>query len=293
VNAAGVTGAVRQAQRPPATASGLVRAVRKHPVAAFVAWFGTVGQALAFTPRVADSLPPEPFLIASTFVGLLLPAVVITRIVDGPDGVRDLRARVLRVRVRGRWYALALLGVPAVTVAVTAALTGPPRQLSASAIGTALTGGLLLQLVAVLLTVNLWEEVAWTGFVQAHLRRGRGPVAAAALTGVLFALGHVSLVAGGPPMRTAVLLTVLAAVSIPFRFLQGRVHERTGSLLVVGLVHAAGNAAAVGSVLGAGFLPRLYGENGQSVLAFALLGLVVLAVTRRRSSSPSPSVPRD
>jgi hypothetical protein len=45
-------------------------------------------------------------------------------------------------------------------VAVTAALTGPPRQLSASAVGTALTGGLLLQLVAVLLTVDLWEEVA-------------------------------------------------------------------------------------------------------------------------------------
>jgi uncharacterized protein len=92
-------------------------------------------------------------------------------------------------------------------------------------------------------------------------------------------------------VQTAVLLTVLVAVSIAFQFLQGWVHERTGSLLVVGLVHAAGNAAAVGSVLGAGLLPRLYGEDGQSGLAFALIGLVVLAAHRRPTSTPSPSVP--
>jgi MYXO-CTERM domain-containing protein len=46
-------------------------------------------------------------------------------------------------------------------------------------------------------------------------------------------------------------------------------------------------------VLGAGLLPRLYGEDGQSGLAFALLGLVVLAASRRRPSSPSRSVPSD
>ncbi len=95
-----------------------------------------------------------------------------------------------------------------------------------------------------------------------------------------FALGHAALVAGAPPAQAAVLLLLLVAVAVPFRVLQGWVHERTGSLLVVGLVHAAGNAAAVGSVLGAGMLPRLYGADGQSGLAFALLGLVVLVTVR-------------
>jgi membrane protease YdiL (CAAX protease family) len=285
VTATEATGAQLPLQpAPPTEGSGVLRAVRRHPLGAFLAWFATVGQALAFTPVVIDGLPTEPFLIASTVAGLLLPAVVVTRIADGAAGPRDLRAQVLRVRVPARWYAFAVLGVPAATVAVTAVLAGPPTQLTASSIGAALTGGLVLQLVAVLLTVNLWEEVAWTGFVQARLRRGHGPVATAALTGVLFALGHVSLVAGGPPVEVAVLMALLVAVSIPFRFLQGWVHERSGSLLVVGLVHAAGNAAAVGSLLGAGLLPRLYGEDGQSGLAFALLGLVVLAATvgRRR-----------
>jgi MYXO-CTERM domain-containing protein len=39
--------------------------------------------------------------------------------------------------------------------------------------------------------------------------------------------------------------------------------------------------------VGAGLLPRLYGEDGQSGLAFALLGLAVLAAgtaDRRRSN---------
>ena len=266
----------------PAPAGRLVRAVRFHPVAAFLAWFATVGQTLAFAPVVVGSLPTEPFLIAGTLVGLLLPAVVITWVVDGRDGLRDLRARTLRVRVPGRWYALALLGVPAATVAVTVALTGPPPDRSAPALGTALGAGLVLQLVVALATVNLWEEVAWTGFVQARLRHRYGPLGAAVRTGVPFALGHAALVVPGSPMQAVGLLLLLVALSIPFRYLQGWVHERTGSLLIAGLVHAAGNATAVSSVLGAGLLPRLYGVDGQSGLAFALLGLVVLAATTRR-----------
>ena len=271
------------APAPAAAPAGrLVHAVRAHPVAAFLAWFATVGQALAFAPVVSSSLPTEPFLVASSVVGLLLPAVVITWVVDGPAGLRDLWTRTVRLRVPGRWYALAVLGVPAATLAVTVALTGPPPDLSAPALGTAATAGLVLQLGVALATINLWEEVAWTGFVQARLRRRHGPLGAAARTGVPFALGHVALVVAGSPAQAGALLLLLVVVSIPFRYLQGWVHERTGSLLLVGLVHAAGNATAVGSVLGAGLLPRLYGVDGQSGIAFALLGVVVLAATAGR-----------
>ena len=74
----------------------LARWVRAHPVGAFLAWFFTVGWAIGFIPVVAKralsiDLPFDAFLIASTWLGLLLPAVVITRVVDGPAGVRELR----------------------------------------------------------------------------------------------------------------------------------------------------------------------------------------------------------
>lgn len=77
------------------------RLVRRHPLGALFAWFFTVGQALGFIPRIAD-LPTEPFIIAATFIGLLLPAVVVTRITDGPGGLRALGEHSFRVNVPAR-----------------------------------------------------------------------------------------------------------------------------------------------------------------------------------------------
>jgi membrane protease YdiL (CAAX protease family) len=260
-------------------------------VGAFLTWFATAGQALAFTPVVLRGqgldVPGQPFIVASTLVGLLLPALVITRVVDGPEGLRRLWAQVGRVRVPWRWYALALVGVPVATVAVTVGLFGAPDRLTPGSLAAALGAGLVLQLVVVLLSNNLWEEVGWTGFVQARLAQRHGPARAAVLVGPLFALQHVSLVAGNPLLVGVAFVVVLALLAIPFRALQGWVHARTGSLLLVGLVHAAGNAAAAGSGFagGDGMLRRLYDEpvvGSVQVLASALLGLLVLAATRAR-----------
>jgi len=80
-------------RNPSATGdTGFVGLVRRHPLTTFLVWFFTVGQAFAFAPVVARAngveLLVQPFILASTLIGLLLPAVVITRIVDGPERVR-------------------------------------------------------------------------------------------------------------------------------------------------------------------------------------------------------------
>jgi hypothetical protein len=79
----------------------------------------------------------------------------------------------------------------------------------------------------------------------------------------------------------------------PFRFLTGWIHNRTGSLFLVGLVHGMGNAVAGGSGFDTGLLAHLY--PGQAVatmahlLAFFVMGLIVLAATRSRLGHPGPS----
>ena len=83
------------------------------------------------------------------------------------------------------------------------------------------------------------------------------------------------------------MMGLLILVTIPFRFLTGWAYNRTGSLFLVGLVHGMGNAVAGGSGFGAGMLPRLYPDQGMVVgllhlVAFALIGLVVLVATRGR-----------
>jgi uncharacterized protein len=107
--------------RPPPAGSGAAAAVRRHPVAAFLVWFFTVGQAIAFVPLIAQwtsgrELPSEPFLLAATFVGLVLPTIVITWLTSGREGVRALGQRARTVPVPLRWHAFAVVGVPSTIV---------------------------------------------------------------------------------------------------------------------------------------------------------------------------------
>jgi membrane protease YdiL (CAAX protease family) len=268
----------------------LVGVIRRHPVASFLTWSFPVGQVIAFQPLIARAwydvdLPTAPFVVVANLLGLLLPAVVITRVVDGRVGVRALWERTVRVRVPVRWYGLVLVVVPLATTAMAVALLGPPER-TGWVLASALASGLLMQLLLGFLTTNWAEEVAWTGFLQTRLQDRHGSVRAALATGPLFALQHVSLAAGNGWLGGMVVLLFLTATAVPFRFLQGWVADRTGSLFVVGLVHAAGNATTDGSgFAGPGFLPRLYPEETVGpvhLLASAALGLAVLAATRVR-----------
>jgi uncharacterized protein len=271
--------------------SAVARFVRRRPLTAFLMWFFTVGQALVFAPIIARGygveLPAQVFVVASTLVGLLLPAVVITRVVDGPAGVRALWRRAVDAWVGARWYALALAGMPALATGLAFAFFGAPTvDLSTGALVSALVGGLLVQTVVSLVPNNWAEEVAWMGFVQARLQNRTTPMRAAALTAPLFALQHVALVVGSPLPMAVTLMAFLIVVNIPIRALMGFTYNRTGSLFAVGLLHAAGNAVAAGSGFGAGFLARLYPDQPfvslMHLLALAVIGLIVIAITRAR-----------
>jgi membrane protease YdiL (CAAX protease family) len=274
---------------------GPARLAARHPLGAFFAWFFTVGQTIAFIPILVHDLPVprQVFIVGSTLIGLLLPAVVITRIVDGPAGLRAFWRRAVKVRVSLGWYAFALLVVPATATAITFVMLGPPADLSV--LGPALAVNLLLPLLLTFAPNNWWEEVAWMGFVQARLQSRRGPVLAAVLTAPLFALQHISLTVGNPVPVAVLIMVLLAVLAVPFRFVTGWAYNRTGSLFLVGLVHGAGNAVAGGSGFQDGFLTRLY--PGQQLpglahlLAFLVIGLIAVALTRGRlglDRSPTP-----
>src|SRR5712692_7156648 len=152
--------------------------VRAHPVAAFLAWFFPVGWGLVFIPVVAKQpfgldLQLEVFLSAATLLGLLLPAVVITRLVDGPTGVHALRRRMFRLRASIGWYALVVCAVPITALILAAIFYGLP-DVTAPTLVAAVGSGLIMQTLVSFITINLWEETAWTGFVQARLQARHG-----------------------------------------------------------------------------------------------------------------------
>jgi membrane protease YdiL (CAAX protease family) len=258
--------------------------VRAHPLAVYLVWQLSIGWALALIPAVAKQtvdidLPLQPFVLASTWLGMLVPAVVITGVVDGKEGVRQLGRRLLPQRASLGWYLLTLLAVPLTAVGIAVMAFGQPTAAPATFIA-ALVGGFVVQAVLGLLTNSLWEEVAVMGFVQARLQVRRGAVVAAALTAVVATLQHLPIL-GANPLQ----LILVTALFVPYRALTGWFYNRTGSLLLVGLLHAASNAVATGAGFGTGLLPRIYVQADADelhIFAEAILGLVVIVATRGR-----------
>lgn len=268
---------------PVATPSGVRGWIARHPLAAFLAWLFTVGQAIAFTPLVVDvPVPHQVFVVATSVFGIFLPALVATWIANGREAAVLFLRRMVDWRVAVGWYAFVLVVVPLVAVGLGVLLLGAPAALSASVLVDAVLSGFALSFLLTFLPNNWVEEAAWSGFAQARLQRTHAPAVAALIVGPLFALQHLSLAVGN-----WIALVVLAVLAIPFRMITGWIWNRTGSLLVLGLLHAAGNAVAAGSGFDGGFLRHLYPDDYSTagmlhLLAFALVGIVVLIATRGR-----------
>jgi membrane protease YdiL (CAAX protease family) len=267
----------------PGVRTGIAGWITRHPLTAFLTWLFTVGQVFAFVPVVYDlPVPDQLFYVASSVFGIFLPALAVTWIADGREAALRFLRRLVDWRVALRWYALALVVVPLVAVGLARLFLGAPAALSPPVLADALLSGLLLSFVLTLVPNNWLEEGAWSGFAQARLHRTHTAVVAALIIAPLFALQHVSLAIGNP-----MALVLLAVLAIPFRMLTGFIWNGTGSLLVLGFLHAAGNAVGGGSGFTDGFLRHLYPDAPATaglmhLLAFALVGIVVLVATRGR-----------
>ena len=138
----------------------------RRPVTAFVMMAFAIGWPALMVPVVTE-LPSEPFLLVLLFLALLGPALLVTRIVDGPAGVRRLLGRTLMWRFGLVRWAVVLLAIPVLTLAL-AASTG---TLEAPGRGWAFEVGFYLfnTLIFGALVANLWVETAWGGFVQTRL----------------------------------------------------------------------------------------------------------------------------
>jgi uncharacterized protein len=254
--------------------------IKHHPVAAFVlivlllSWTGQILSLLL----LGDILPG----ILAELLILLGTAILVTGVADGRPAVRELFRRAFRWRVAPAWYVAALLGLPALTVLIAAA-TGtfhPP----AGGWGLLLGNYLLNTLIIGALLGNIWEELAWTGVVQHRIMDRRGPVTAALLTAIPFALIHLPFAfaergfSGTPWSDVAISWLVLFLFAPFFRLLMGIAYLGTGySLFIVGLLHASFNASMSTK------LDVFDGEWQQIAALILLLGVVAAANAFRAS----------
>ncbi len=237
----------------------------------------------ALTIPLLAGLPMEPFLLVMTYVALLGSSLLVTRLADGPGGVRRLLGRAFAWRFgAGRW-AVVLFAMPVLTLALAAA-TGSLRTPPA---GWAAEAGwyLFSTLVFGALVLNLWEETAWGGFLQSRLTARHGLAVAAVLTALPFAAVHLPLyLAEGWSGQTARNLALLVLLAPVYRYLLGlHLLGTGGSILAIGIQHASWNAA--------GSLGAVEGE-WQVVVAVVLL-TVLMAMERRIQARGAGASGRD
>jgi len=183
--------------------------------------------------------PDAPFILGAVLLGLALPALVLTHRQAGRAGVHALLRDCVRIPARWWWLLLAGFGLPVLTWSVGAALGG------AEPLTWRLVAFYTADLIIGALIINIWEEMAWTGFFQRRAATRWGPVGGGLITAVFFAGLHLPLTLGGAhhPSQVATNLLYLVSVAVGVRLLIARVDGWSGrSLLVVGLLHSSFNA---------------------------------------------------
>jgi membrane protease YdiL (CAAX protease family) len=109
--------------------------------------------------------------------------------------------------------------------------------------------GILLGAIGPALLVGSLEEIGWTGFAAPHLRSRHSTLATGLIIGIVWGAWHFPLFwqpdSFSAPLAVGILLTMLFSWLPPFRVLLVWVHDRTQSLPVVMLMHAAVSFVAI------------------------------------------------
>ncbi len=224
--------------------------IRRSPLLAYFIITYAISWAIA-VPLAARALGwlllPLPFA-AHYLIGFgpMLAALIVTRVTEGPDGLRELYVRMTRWRVGVGWILFAVLAP--ILVFTAGALVAPlfsvvPTNFRDLGVVNFLpylgAGAWLLWF----LTFGIGEETGWRGFALPRLQIKRSALAATFILSVPWAIWHVpSLLYLGNLKNLGVLLPgffigiVIGGIVYTWLF-----NSTGGSVLVVALLHASMN----------------------------------------------------
>ena len=258
--------------------------LKRHPVSAgFVLMF-------AFTWPIdlwaaADShgwtsvsIPPIlPLLVGYGFVAASL---VMTGVIDGLAGIRCLLGQFLIWRIGLLWYAVVLLGAPALDLAAIAvhtllggAVPDFTQPFARQVVGS-LDLGIALPLFFLFMVFANGEEIGWRGYALARLQVRHTALVASVVVGVVWAFWHIpKFLTAGSAQDYPFWLFLLDSIAKSIIF--AWVYNSTGgSLWAVTLLHASVNT----SVVFLPIVPAAIDDVRPTLIAIGLRCLVAIAV---------------
>jgi membrane protease YdiL (CAAX protease family) len=221
--------------------------LKRHAVLAYfiltfaISW-GVIIAVFGIGPIPPDRLEAQgPFLYIALLAGPSVAGLVMTGLVSGRSGFSVLRHRLCTWRVNPGWYAFGLLAAPStlVPVLIVAHVAGwVPNVFTTHELGVRLFSGF-----GAGLAVALFEETGWTGFAVPRLRERYGVLVTGLIVGLVWGLWHFPPFWDGDtfaqPTAFGLLFARLFTWLPAFRACLVWLHDRTGSLLVVVIMHAS------------------------------------------------------
>jgi membrane protease YdiL (CAAX protease family) len=254
--------------------------------------------ALPIAPEQTTELFPPIYL--ATVAGPGLASILLTGLISGKAGFRELGSCLIKWRVGLRWYAVAVLTTPLTVMGTLLGLSLVSPEFLPGALTTgddaSLAGAITQQfglLVGIALLTGFLEELGWTGFAIPRVRLRYSVFMTGLLVGLLWGAWHfVSNVLMSDTSWGALFLALYMAVLLfsflpPYRVLMVWVYDNTGSLLVAMLMHASLVMFwLVATPRGITSVPQMIWYVAWAAVLWLVVGVV--AAVRGRRPSPHP-----
>lgn len=201
-------------------------------------------------------------LLAGPFVA----GSFLTALGYGMDGLREFRARLLSWRIGTRWYTIALLTMPVITLTSLLALSLYSPTYLPKIFTTTDAASLLMFSIFMGLFGGFFEELGWSGFAVPKLRLRYSVLTTGLIVGFLWGAWHFLITFWSTgDAAGAISLPLLippfffyAAILPAYRVIMVWVYDRTNSIFVMMLMHASLIVSTVPAPNGA-ILPSMAG----------------------------------
>ena len=202
-----------------------------------------------FLGKTIPSDNQMPLLFMAMCAGPLIAGMLSIYLNDGKDGFKRLVSKLVKWKIKFRFYIIALFTAPVLTIVtfLILSLFSPkfiPAIFSSEGKLMLIIGGIVGALVA-----GFFEELGWTGFAIPKLRSRYNIITTGLIVGIVWGIWHFPLFmikdpAGVIPL--IILLMVRLITHLPaFRILITWVYDRTQSLLIIMLMHMSLTASAL------------------------------------------------
>ena len=227
--------------------------VKQHPVIAYfvltfaISWGGLliaispVGISGIMTLTTQNPLFLSVYLV--TIAGPLVAGILLTILVYGKTGLRDVVSRLFKWRVNAHWYAFAILTAPLTVFVTLFGLSVFSPAFIPGIITASDRFSIILFALIVGLVTPFFEELGWTGFAIPLIGKRYNILATGLIVGILWGAWHflsnlygVSISAGTVPL-TLFFPAILFSFLPPYRVLMVWVYDHTKSLFVAMVMH--------------------------------------------------------